>query len=188
MQAESLVAAVSDKLVQVWPTFRQLAPELPEDITLITPPQRVELIVDTWSQLDAKTNTLQQELVAIKLKEKEQPEAMMQRITQAIAEGNTVRSSLHARDEECRWLFDMITDWVGLLNQRSNPFEELRTRLNKMHAESRAIVDHVEQAAKFTEIQAKDDKLDAMDEANKAAKTELRHFRPTVQVEYIMMQ
>jgi hypothetical protein len=59
-------------------------PEFPEDITLVAPPQRVELIVGAWSQLDSKTDTLQQELASIKLKEKEQPKAMMQHITQAI--------------------------------------------------------------------------------------------------------
>jgi hypothetical protein len=46
-----------------------MAPELPEDITLVVTSTMVELIVGAWSQLAAKTDTLQQELVVIKLKE-----------------------------------------------------------------------------------------------------------------------
>jgi hypothetical protein len=57
-----------------------------------------------------------------------------------------------------------------------------------MHAEARAIADPIEQATKFVEIQVEDDRLDAMDEVNRAAKTTLRQFRPTVQDEYILLQ
>jgi hypothetical protein len=30
--------------------------------------------------------------------------------------------------------------------------------------------------------------LDAMDDANRAAKTMLRHFKPTIQAEYVLLQ
>jgi hypothetical protein len=43
-----------------------------------------------------------------------------------------------------------------------------------MHAESRAIVDPIEKVAKFSTIQAKDDRLDVMDEVNRVVKTTLQ--------------
>lgn len=49
-----------------------------------------------------------------------------------------------------------------------------------MHAKTWAIFDPIEQLAKFAKIQAEDDKLDAMDENNRVAKTTLRQFRPKV--------
>jgi hypothetical protein len=38
VQAESTVAAIVDKFSQVWPSFHQVIPELPEDITPVVPP------------------------------------------------------------------------------------------------------------------------------------------------------
>jgi hypothetical protein len=67
----------------------------------------------------------------------------------------------------------MVTNWVGLLDQRSKHVEYFHTRLKMMHVEARTIVDPIEQSNKFVEIQAKDDRLDAMDEVNKTMKTTL---------------
>jgi len=77
---------------------------------------------------------------------------MMQQITQAILEGNTAKSSPHAQDDKFHRFFDMVTDWVGLLDQCSKFVKEMHVRINKMYAESHAIVDLVEKATNFTEI------------------------------------
>jgi hypothetical protein len=59
VQAESIVGAVSDKFIQVWPTFRQMAPNLLEDIGLFAPVDRVDLVANAWTQLAGKTKDLQ---------------------------------------------------------------------------------------------------------------------------------
>jgi len=56
-----------------------------------------------------------------------------------------------------------------------------------MHVEARAMIDPIEQAAKFVEIQAKDKQLDALDESNRDEKKEICNLCPTVQEEYIHM-
>jgi uncharacterized NAD-dependent epimerase/dehydratase family protein len=78
-----------------------------------------------------KTEYLQHQLDAIQLKEKEQPEELLQKLEHAVEEGANVKSSLHTRTEECHRLFDMVMDWVGLLDQHSKPVEELHTGLNR---------------------------------------------------------
>jgi light-regulated signal transduction histidine kinase (bacteriophytochrome) len=80
---------------------------------------------------------------------------------------------LYAWDEEFHRLVHMVTNWVGLLDQCSNIVEELCTRLKNMHAESQTITDLIDQLAKFAKIQAKDDRIDAMDEVKRATKTKL---------------
>jgi putative heme iron utilization protein len=77
VQVESTVAAVANKFSQVWPYFRQVILELPEDITTIVPPDRVDLIFDAWSHLAAIIDTLQHEVVMFKLKEKEEPKNLL---------------------------------------------------------------------------------------------------------------
>jgi hypothetical protein len=77
---------------------------------------------------------------------------MLQNITQTIAEGYLVWSSLHAHDDECLRLFNMVNDWVSLLDRCSQPIMKLHAQFNNMHAESRAMTDPVEHATKFTEI------------------------------------
>jgi hypothetical protein len=112
-----------------------------------------------------------------KLKEKEKPKEILQNITHAVEEGNIVKSSLHAwESEECRHLFDMVNDWVGLIECRKKPIEELCTQLNKMNAESQAIIDPVEQVAKFATIQIEDERLNALDESTRTTKKELHNF------------
>jgi hypothetical protein len=49
----------------------------------------------------------------------------------------------------------------------------LCTRLKKIHAEASTIDDPIEHSSKFSEIEVEDDRLDAMDEVNRATKTTL---------------
>jgi hypothetical protein len=67
---ESTVAVIVDKFEQVWPSFRQIIPEIPKYINPVAPPQRVELIFGAWSQLVAKIDTLQQEVSYIQIEGK----------------------------------------------------------------------------------------------------------------------
>jgi hypothetical protein len=94
--------------------------------------------------LATNKNTLQTELAAFKLKEKEQPKELLQNITHVVEEVTIVMSSLHVWDEECNCLFDMVNDWIGLIECRRKPIEELCTQLKKMHAEVQEFTDLVD--------------------------------------------
>jgi hypothetical protein len=74
----------------------QVAPELQEDFTLVAHVERVELAVESWSQLTEKTDSLQQHIEAIQLQEHEQPNETCEKITQVVVEGDIVCSSLHS--------------------------------------------------------------------------------------------
>jgi hypothetical protein len=50
---------------------------------------------------------------------------MLKNITQVIVEGDTIHSSLHHRASECDQMFDMVNDWVGVLEKRIKPIEDL---------------------------------------------------------------
>ena len=67
VKVKSIVAIVLENFSQLCPSFRQVVPKLPEDITHVVPPQQVELLVDAWSQLAVKTDTIQEDLATIKL-------------------------------------------------------------------------------------------------------------------------
>jgi len=94
-QAQSSLEAMSKKLIKSWPKLWSVAPQLLDDITPITPVKCVEMIADAWSQLAEGIEDLQQNMDAIQTKEKEKPKSMQHNITQAVAEGNIIQSSLH---------------------------------------------------------------------------------------------
>jgi sialic acid synthase SpsE len=98
-----------------------------------------------------------------------QPKEMIQNLTHTIVEGNLIRSSLDAHDDEFRRLFDMVNDWVGLLGQRSQPIMKLFAQPNNMHAKYIVMTNPVEKGTKFAEIQAEEKRLDALDESTRAA-------------------
>jgi hypothetical protein len=86
---------VSSRINDAWPTFHKLAPELPEDPNQVAPVAIVELVVEAWTHVADKTQDLQQQLEAIRLKEREHPKEMLEKISKVVAEGDVVHISLH---------------------------------------------------------------------------------------------
>ena len=132
-QEESVVAVVTENFTQVQPTFRQMVPSLPEENTLFPSVDRVAFVIDAWMQLAWKTNSLQHQLKLICLKKKEQLKVMLDNINTVVVEGDTIWSSLHHLDSECNKLFDMVNDWVGLLECWNNLVEEFRAQIKQMN-------------------------------------------------------
>jgi hypothetical protein len=62
---------VSKNFIQVWLTFRQMAPDLLEDNGPIALVDRVDLVANTWTQLVGKIEDLQHHLDVIQLKERD---------------------------------------------------------------------------------------------------------------------
>jgi hypothetical protein len=102
---------------------------------------------------------------------------LREKITQVIVEGDNVCSSLHSWAGECRELFNIVYDWVGLLERHNKPVNELHAQLNQLNAEAQAIDDPIEQQAKFAKIQAVDEKMDVLHEATQVANKDLLDFR-----------
>ena len=100
-QVESTVDVVLVKFSQVWRTFRKVAPELPEDISLVVLVERVSLLAEAQSQLIEKTYNIQKQIKAIRLQEYENPKDMLVKITQVVVDGNTIHSSFHSWADEC---------------------------------------------------------------------------------------
>jgi uncharacterized protein Yka (UPF0111/DUF47 family) len=86
-------------------------------LLLVAPMKHVKLLADASSQLVEKTNNLQQQMVAIWLKEQDKPKAMLENITQVVAKGDSIRSSLHKNIGKYNQMFTIVNDWVGLLER-----------------------------------------------------------------------
>jgi hypothetical protein len=89
---------------------------------------------------------------------------------------------------ECSQIFQLVNDWVGLLEPRNKPVEDLRAQIKQMNQEAQAITDPVEQNAKFAQIQEVDECLDLLYDTNQDMKKELREFKPVVQETYVQIQ
>jgi hypothetical protein len=114
----------------------------------------------------------------IQLKEHEQTQAMLQKVTQLVAKGDAFFSSL------CSQIFTMVNDLDGFLKGCNNSIEELRARIKKLDVKEHAMINPIVQQAKFIEIQEADNYLDELFYANQNAKKQLHEFKPTVQTTY----
>jgi len=56
---ESIVVTVYENFIKVWPTFRKVSPEIPEDITPVSSVHQVEFMAEDWLQLIGRIDSIQ---------------------------------------------------------------------------------------------------------------------------------
>lgn len=86
-----------------------MEPDLPEDVGPVVLVEWVVPVAYAWMQMEEKNEDLEHQLDSIRLKEKEKPKYLLQKLEHAVEEGANVKSLFHTRTKNCFWLFGMVT-------------------------------------------------------------------------------